>query len=276
MNILDKIIAHKQIEVAAAKAQISLADLEKSPLFARQGLSLKQQLVISTKDRPQTTFYQSTGIIAEFKRQSPSLGIINDQVQVEVVTRGYADAGAAGLSVLTDAAFFGGSFEDFHKARAANPTTPMLRKDFMVDQYQLWEAKAMGADVVLLIAACLSPQAVNNLAQQARLLGMEVLLEVHDRHELERSLCQHVDMVGVNNRNLKTFVTNIETSVELAALIPDEFIKVSESGLKEVKTIQKLRQIGYAGFLIGETFMKTPNPAEALATLSNKLRELTV
>lgn len=292
VNILDKIVAQKQIEVAASKAQISRADLEKSPLFDRQGLSLKQKLVVSsqfvipTKEESNTAVLDAsfrqhdkidiTGIIAEFKRQSPSLGIINANVQVEVVTRGYADAGAAGLSVLTDTAFFGGSFQDFHQARAANSTTPMLRKDFMVDEYQLWEAKAMGADVILLIAACLSPEEINKLAQQAHILGMEVLLEVHDRQELESSLCQHIDLVGVNNRNLKTFVTNIETSVELSALIPDEFVKVSESGLKDVQTIQELRKIGYTGFLIGETFMKTPNPAGALAALSNELKQLSV
>jgi indole-3-glycerol phosphate synthase len=262
MNILDKIVAHKHTEIAASKAKMSIADLQKSPFFQHKGVSLKQRLANQA----------TTGIIAEFKRKSPSLGIINDKVLPEVVTKGYAAAGAAGLSVLTDTEFFGGNFGDFCKARAVNPTTPLLRKDFMVDEYQLWEAKAIGADVILLIAACLSPQQINNLAKQARSLGMEVLLEVHDRDELERSICPYVDMVGVNNRNLKTFVTNIETSIELAELIPSEFVKISESGLKNAQTIQQLREVGYAGFLIGETFMKTDNPAQALANLNADLQ----
>ena len=260
MNILEKIVAHKRAEIAAAKAQISIVDLEKSPLFDRQGLSLKQRL-LGTR----------AGIIAEFKRKSPSLGIINDQVQLEIVTRGYAEAGASGLSVLTDTEFFGGTFDDFSKARAANTTTPMLRKDFMIDEYQLWEAKALGADVILLIAACLLPTQVINLAKRAKEMGLEVLLEVHDREELEQSLCEFVDMVGVNNRNLKTFVTSIETSIELAPLIPNDFVKISESGLKDTETIEQLRAVGYKGFLIGETFMKTQNPAAALRELTTKI-----
>jgi len=270
MNILEKIVAHKRTEIAAAKAQVSLADLEKSAYFARKSLSLKKKL-LKTQN-----LALGPGIIAEFKRKSPSKGIINDQMPPEIVTRGYADAGASGLSVLTDSAFFGGTFTDFSAARAANPLTPMLRKDFMVDEYQLWEAKALGADVVLLIAACLSPQEINHLAQQAHLLDMEVLLEVHDRQELETSLCQHVDMVGVNNRNLKSFVTRTETSLELASLIPDEFVKISESGLKDVETILKLRQAGYCGFLIGETFMTTNDPGATLADLLNTLNQQTI
>lgn len=259
MNILDKIVAHKRVEIAASKAKTSLSALEKSALFDKKTNSLK------------TAIRTGTGIIAEFKRKSPSLGIINPNVQPEIVTRGYADAGASGLSVLTDTEFFGGSFDDFAAARKANPLTPMLRKDFMVDEYQLWEAKAIGADVVLLIAACLTPEEVKQLGQKAHELGLEVLLEVHDKAELEASLCPHIDMVGVNNRNLKTFVTSIETSVELVNLIPDEFVKISESGLKDVATIQSLRTVGYQGFLIGETFMKTTDPAQSLRALVTSL-----
>ncbi|MCU0340307.1 MAG: indole-3-glycerol phosphate synthase TrpC [Spirosomaceae bacterium] len=258
MNILDKITAHKRTEIATAKATTSFAELEKSPFFGQKGLSLKQRLTA-----------EPLGIVAEFKRKSPSLGIINDQVRPEIVTRGYAEAGAAGLSVLTDNAFFGGDFGDFCRARMANPRTPMLRKDFMVDEYQLWEAKGIGADVILLIAACLTPQEVQQLAARAHELGMEVLLEVHDREELETCLCPEIDMVGVNNRNLKTFETSIETSLELASLIPGEFLKISESGLKDVQTIRTLQDVGYKGFLIGETFMKTPDPAQALKELIN-------
>jgi indole-3-glycerol phosphate synthase len=257
MNILDKIIAHKRTEVADAKSTVSIAELENSPLFGRPTLSLKNALLAEG----------ASGIISEFKRKSPSKGVINDRVQPEIVTKGYVDAGANGLSVLTDNEFFGGTFEDFSRARAANPNTPMLRKDFMVDEYQLWEAKAIGADVILLIAACLTPAEICHLGQKAHGLGLEVLLEVHDREELEQSICEYVDMVGVNNRNLKTFVTSIGTSLELAQLIPNNFVKISESGLKNAETIQELRAAGYQGFLIGESFMASDNPELALKKL---------
>lgn len=257
MNILDKIVAHKRTEVADAKAKVSIAQLENAPLFGRSTLSLKNALQAEG----------ASGVISEFKRKSPSKGIINDRVQPEIVTKGYVDAGANGLSVLTDTEFFGGTFEDFAKARAANPNTPMLRKDFMIDEYQLWEAKAIGADVILLIAACLSPAEIRHLGQKARALGLEVLLEVHNREELEESICEYVDIVGVNNRNLKTFVTSIETSLELVQLIPDSFVKISESGLKDAQTIQQLRAVGYKGFLIGESFMTTDEPGLALKKL---------
>lgn len=261
MNILDKIVAQKRLEVAAAKAAKSQSALEREPLFSRSTLSLADAL--RRADAP--------GIISEFKRQSPSKGIINDNVEPEVVTAGYVAAGAKGLSVLTDGPFFGGSFAHFSKARAANPHTPMLRKDFMIDEYQLFEAKALGADVILLIATCLSPQEVRSLAKKAHELSMEVLLEVHDAGELAQSLCDEVDMVGVNNRNLKTFSTSVETSVELAAQIPDRFVKISESGLKDAETIVRLFEQGYQGFLIGETFMKSSDPAAALDSLQKDL-----
>ncbi len=262
MNILDKIIAHKRTEVEAAKAKVSLEQLEKAPLFTRQTLSLKNALKAEG----------ASGIISEFKRKSPSKGIINDRLLPEIVTKGYVEAGANGLSVLTDTAFFGGTFDDFAKARAANPYTPMLRKDFMIDEYQLWEAKAIGADVILLIAANLTPAEVRHLGQKAKSLGLEVLLEVHNQEELEQSICEYVDMVGVNNRNLKTFVTSIETSLELAQLIPNDFVKISESGLKNAETIQQLRRVGYQGFLIGESFMTTDDPGFALKNLIDKFQ----
>lgn len=264
MNILDKIVAHKRTEIAAAKAIKSQQDLEKETLFSKTTLSLKNLLRATS----------TPGIISEFKRQSPSKGIINDKVKPEIVTAGYSAAGALGLSVLTDSLFFGGSFDDFSKARVANPHTPMLRKDFMVDEYQLFEAKALGADVILLIAACLSPKEVESLAKSAHNLGLEVLLEVHDREELAQSLCEHVDMVGVNNRNLKTFSTSIETSVELLDLIPNSFVRISESGLKDAETIVRLFGQGYKGFLIGETFMKTLDPAASLAELQAEIHHI--
>lgn len=261
-TILDKIIAHKRREVAQSKANISVSDLELFPAFNRPTLSLRQRLLDP----------DSTGIIAEFKRKSPSKGIINDKVRVTDVTRGYAEAGAAGLSVLTDEEFFFGTANDLRQARAVNPVTPILRKEFVIDEYQLWEAKAWGADVVLLIAACLTPDEISRLARRAHEFGLEVLLEVHDSHELTRSLTAHVDLVGVNNRNLKNFSVGVDVSLELADQIPAEFVKVSESGLGEAATIMRLHDAGYRGFLIGESFMKTARPAEALAGLVEALK----
>ncbi len=257
MNILEKIVANKKLEIIRSKATIGIGDLEKSFDLKRKTISLHKALIDGS----------TSGIIAEFKRKSPSKGIINDQVLPEIVTKGYADAGASGLSVLTDFDFFGGDFGDFRAARLANPTTAMLRKDFMIDEYQLYEAKALGADVILLIAACLTPNEVINLGKKAQEMDMEVLLEVHDAQELNQTLCEYVNIVGVNNRNLKTFETDIQTSMELAKKIPDSFAKISESGLENISTILKLREVGYNGFLIGETFMKTANPAVALKEL---------
>ncbi len=261
MTILDKIITQKTIEIAQAKAQISTKELENSPYFQRKTNSLKANLIHNS----QLTTHNS-GIIAEFKRKSPSKGIINDQVLVEDVTHGYAQAGASGLSVLTDFEFFGGSKQDLFKARAANPTTPILRKDFMIDEYQLLEAKAWGADVILLIAANLTPLQVHTLAKEAKRLGLETLLEVHDEEELNRSLSEYIDIVGVNNRNLKNFVEqNVNASLDLAEKIPAGFVKISESCIGSTEIIRQLRGVGYNGFLIGESFMKTQNPATALA-----------
>ncbi len=261
MNILEQIVANKRREIAAAQAEVSIADLERRPLFSKPVNSLKS--VLKTAQMP--------AVISEFKRQSPSKGIINGTVRPEMVTKGYADAGAAALSVLTDKNYFGGSFDDFIAARMENPGIPMLRKDFVVDAYQLYEARAIGADLVLLIAACLTPAEVRDLSRKAHDLGMEVLLEVHDEAELEQSLCDSIDMVGVNNRNLKNFVTSVDVSLELAGRIPDSFVKISESGLKDAATIWTLFEAGYRGFLIGETFMKTGDPAAALRGLQQEI-----
>ena len=263
MNILEKIVARKHVEVDEAKRRTSISILEKEQLFERKTVSLASSL----KSTP------TPGIISEFKRKSPSKGIINDEVRPDIVTRDYVNAGALGLSVLTDQDFFGGSFSDFLSAREANPEIPMLRKDFMIDEYQLFEAKSIGADVILLIAACLSPAEVHFLSKRAHELGLEVLLEVDNAEELAASIGEHIDMVGVNNRNLKTFETSIETSITLSEQIPDSFVKISESGLKDADTILKLHQYGYKGFLIGETFMKTANPGTALADLQKDLTQ---
>jgi len=264
MNILEKIVARKQVEVETAKRTRSISSLEKEPLFARSTVSLSDALKIAPT--PQ--------IISEFKRKSPSKGIISGDLLPEVVTAGYVASGAAALSVLTDTDFFGGSFDDFLKARKANPAIPMLRKDFMIDEYQLFEAKSIGADIILLIAACLKPAEVESLSKKAHDLGLEVLLEVHNAEELAQSLCEYVDIVGVNNRNLKTFETSTETSIALSELIPASFVKISESGLSDADTILHLYNHGYKGFLIGETFMKTANPGAALADLQNNLSQI--
>ncbi|MBW6536500.1 MAG: indole-3-glycerol phosphate synthase TrpC [Mariniphaga sp.] len=260
MNILEKIVETKKAEVARQKKVVSVAQLKKFPGYQRKCNSLKTALLKSG----------SSGIIAEFKQKSPSKGEINFAVKVEEVTRGYADAGAAGLSVLTDYEYFGGTMANLAKAREVNPEIPIIRKDFMVDLYQVVEAKAFGADVILLIAACLEKEQAETLAKKAKSLGMEVLMEVHNAEEL-KLVNDFVDMVGVNNRNLKTFKVDVETSVKLAERIPIRFVKVSESGLAGAETIHYLRKSGFKGFLIGETFMKTNNPAEACRALIVKL-----
>jgi len=261
MNILDKIIETKKTEVAGQKRTVSIEKLEKFPLFNRKCNSLKASLL---KDG-------SSGIIAEFKQKSPSKGEINFKVKVEEVTKDYANAGVAGISVLTDYEYFGGTLENLVKARETNPEIPILRKDFMIDSYQIVEAKAHGADVILLIAACLEKEQAKLLAKKAKELGMEVLMEVHNAEELEK-VNDFIDIVGVNNRDLKTFTMDVETSVRLSKLIPDKFVKISESGLDNAKTINYLRENGFKGFLIGETFMKTENPGETCRRLIEELK----
>lgn len=259
MNILETIIAQKKIEIAERKQQTPLTVLEQMEWFSKIPFSLRKFL--SDEDK--------TGIIAEFKRKSPSKGWINADADPAVVTTAYAQYGASGLSVLTDERFFGGSLDDLKKARTNN--IPVLRKDFIIDIYQVVEAKAVGADVILLIAANLTPAQVKTLASTAKNLGLEVLLEIHNEEELEH-ICDEVDIVGVNNRNLKTFEVSIETSVYLGDLIPADKIKISESGISDVKTIKELKEHGYKGFLIGENFMKTPDPAIAFAAFVEQLK----
>ena len=257
MTILDEIIAQKRIEVAQRKEATPITALEQMPDFKRQCLSARD----AVQD------FRSTGIIAEFKRKSPSKGLINGTADVAKTTQGYVQAGAAVLSVLTDEFFFGGTPADLQAARLANPETPILRKDFVIDRYQLLEAKAWGADVVLLIAACLTPDEVAELSLQAHDLSLQVLLEVHDEGELDSCLNPNIDLVGVNNRNLKTFTTSIDTSLRLVERIPDTFAKITESGLHDADTMLTLFRAGFDGFLIGEAFMKTTDPAAALQTL---------
>jgi indole-3-glycerol phosphate synthase len=253
MNILDRIVLRKKEEVIAAKAQINIAALEASKHFGRPTHSFKNFLLDPNR----------TGIIAEFKRKSPSKGIINDTATVAEVTAGYAAAGASALSILTDLDFFGGHPDDLQAGRAVNDI-PILRKDFMIDEYQILEAKAMGADVILLIAAILSPAQIRSYAALAKSLGLNVLLEVHNLEELERSIDVNLDAIGVNNRNLADFTVNIQTSFDLVNKIPSEFLKISESAISNPRTILELKEAGFNGFLIGENFMKTTAPAEAM------------
>ena len=259
MNILDKIVAQKQIEVAARKLQTPVAVLEQMKYFSAETLSLYSFLLDPTK----------TGIIAEYKRKSPSKGVINDQATVEEVTMAYAKYGASGISVLTDTEFFGGSLNDLLAATINE--LPLLRKDFMIDEYQLIEAKAHGAEVILLIAACLSPDKVKSMAATAKSLGLEVLLEIHNEQELEH-ICDSIDLVGVNNRNLKTFEVSIDTSLALIKQIPSNKLAIAESGISNVDTIVTLRQAGFKGFLIGENFMKQASPSIAFADFVNQLK----
>lgn len=262
MNILDKIIVRKREEVAAAKETVTLAELEKFPLFGRKPYSLRESILNKEK----------SGIIAEFKRASPSKGIINDRSSVKDVVRGYEQAGASAISVLTDADFFRGSLQDLTEARDA-VSIPVLRKEFIIDRYQIAEAKAYGADVILLIAAVLSPKEIKDLSSYAKELGLSVLLEVHDKEELERSIFETIDAIGVNNRNLKDFTVSIQHSLDLVNLIPDSFIKVSESGLSNPESIIELKNAGYQAFLIGENFMKTDYPEEAIKNFVSQIQD---
>ncbi len=260
MNILDKIIADKKREIMLKKSVIPVAQLEASVLFERTALSLCENL----KEKP-------FGIIAEHKRRSPSKAVINQSFSVEEVVKGYENAGAAAISVLTDGKYFGGSLDDLILARAS-ANIPLLRKEFIVDEYQILEAKAHGADLILLIAAVLTRAEIKQLSEFAKGLGLEVLLEVHNREELQKAVMPGLDLIGVNNRNLKTFEVSINTSKQLAADIPDDFIKVSESGISNVVSIKELMPFGFKGFLIGENFMKTDDPGGAAKEFINRIR----
>ncbi len=259
MNILDTIIKRKKIEVEERKRLKSFSELEKMPLFKRKAYSFKDSLLDKSK----------TGIIAEFKRQSPSKGVINNISSVQDVVKDYAKSGASAVSVLTDDRFFGGSLNDLMEAR--NYDIPLLRKDFIIDEYQLIESKAFGADVILLIAACLSKEDVKNFSTFAKTIGLNVLLEIHNEDELEH-ICDEVDVVGINNRDLKSFTVDLNHSIELCKKLPSDKIKISESGIDDVKTIYFLRQNGFSGFLIGEKFMKEKNPGEAFTDFVKELK----
>ena len=243
-DILQEIIAHKHEEVAA--------------LYAKKP-SLREALLIS-----------DTGIIAEFKRRTPSKGWIKENGRAEIIPLTYQQNGAAALSILTDEHYFGGSDEYIRQARQSGVTLPILYKNFVIDEAQLYAAALCGASAVLLIAACLSKQDCKRLMDKAHQLGMEVLLEMHSEQELEYAeLCP--DLCGINNRNLGSFVTDVDNSFRLAELLPKDTVKVSESGISNPETVRALRQAGFRGFLIGETFMKTSTPGDTLADFISKL-----
>ncbi|MGA9213361.1 indole-3-glycerol phosphate synthase TrpC [Kaistella sp.] len=246
MNILDKIIEHKKQEVADAKSKISLAQLKDSEFFQRKTFSLKESVK------------SGSGIIAEFKRKSPSKGIINDKAAVLEVAKSYENFGASGISILTDEIFFGGNLQDLMKVRN-EISIPILRKDFMIDEYQFYEAKTNGADVILLIASCLSPIQVQEFTELSHELGLEVLLEIHTEDELEH-FNKNIDLVGINNRNLKDFKVDLQHSVDLKNQLPKDVLSVAESGIYDLKDYQFLKEKGFDGFLMGEYFMKNENP----------------
>lgn len=262
MNILDKIVRDKIREVELKKQLFSFKQLEQSTLFNVRTLSLSK--IIKG---------MGLGIIAEHKRKSPSKSIINQSLSVDFITQGYQNAGAAGLSVLTDMKYFGGSLEDLHLAKSAT-TIPLLRKEFIISEYQIIEAKAHGADAVLLIAAILTREEIKQFSELAHSLGLEVLLEVHSREELEKSIMPSLDLIGVNNRNLKTFEVSLDTSRSLSSLIPDDFVKVSESGINEAEAVVQLMQYGFEGFLIGENFMKTDDPGASLYEFMKEIKTM--
>ncbi|MBD0852390.1 indole-3-glycerol phosphate synthase TrpC [Maribacter arenosus] len=261
MNILEKIVKDKRKEVALKKSIVPSTQFEQSVMFERKGASLASALRNS-----------SIGIIAEHKRRSPSKSTINQNTNVGQVAKGYQKAGVCGMSVLTDIKYFGGSLEDLLLARAS-VDLPLLRKEFIVDEYQIVEAKAYGADAILLIAAILTKNEIKTFSELAKSLNMDVLLEVHNEGELQKSIMPSLDMFGVNNRNLKTFEVSLETSKLLSTMIPNDFVKVSESGISSVEAIKELRLFGYQGFLIGENFMKTDDPGKSAMTFINTLHK---
>jgi len=260
VNILDEIISYKKEEIKKRKKEFPVQQLENGPGFDREIFSMKKFLVDPRK----------TGIIAEFKRRSPSRGVINDTATVEAVTRGYTCHGASMISILTDEPSFGGSSEDLQNARFNQ--LPILRKDFILDPYQLVESRAMGSDVILLIAACLQPSETWQLAASAKKLGLGVLLEIHEEKELTH-VCEEVDVVGINNRDLKTFSVDIDRSIRLSERLPVDKLRVAESGIRNVESLIRMKRAGFNGFLIGEQFMKTTDPAIAFASFIEQLKK---
>jgi len=261
MNILEKIVDQKKKEVEERKSLYPVKLLEQSIFFSSPTVSLRKYVLR----------HDLSGIIAEIKRKSPSRGAINPYVSIERTSIGYMQAGASALSILTDKEFFGGSNDDLMVARKFN-YCPILRKDFTIDEYQIIEAKSMGSDAILLIAAILEPQKARELARFAHSLELEVLLEVHSAQELYPHLFSEVDLIGVNNRDLKSFEVSLDVSRKLVGMIPDELVKISESGISSTEAIEELRGLGFDGFLMGESFMKHSRPEVAAKEFIGKLK----
>lgn len=266
-DILETIVQQKAIEVAAQKEAVPPRQL-----YHAVERIMADDVPVRSMSAALTA--SATGIIAEFKRRSPSKGWIKQEGDPAVIPLSYAENGAAALSILTDEPFFGGKLEFIQAARPQVPDTPILRKDFIIDEYQLFQARAVGADAVLLIAADLTKETCRQLARTAHELQLETLLEVHSEAELDY-VSDAIDMVGVNNRNLGTFHTDVENSFRLAALLPSDYVLVSESGISHPQTVCQLRQAGFRGFLIGETFMKTTAPGDTLAAFIRQIHALT-
>lgn len=260
MNILEQIIRHKRKELQLKKRAQPIERIMNSALMEKPVNSFTDSIRNKHKSR----------IIAEFKRKSPSEGMINAETDVTEVTSGYTTYGASALSVLTEGGFFGGSSYDLSLARKNNDI-PLLRKDFIIDEYQVAESKAMGADVILLIAAVLQPIEVRQLAHFAHSLGLQVILEIHIQEELDR-FCPAIDAVGVNNRNLKTFTTDIQQSINLYPHLPEGVVKLSESGIKTPDDAQLLLHAGFDGLLIGSLFMRESTPHLAFADFIKNLK----
>lgn len=260
MTILEKIVAHKKIEVAKQKEKISIDDLvNKSKYFGRKCFSAKESILAKG----------SSQIIAEFKRKSPSKNWINEKAKPEEIVLDYEKNGAACVSILTDEHFFGGKTSDIERIRDKTQI-PILRKEFIIDEYQLYEAKAIGADFVLLISEILSKKEVETLSKKAKEIGLEVLLEMHSDVQIDK-ICSSIDLMGINNRNLDTFEVNLEKSIEMLTLLPKNACKIAESGISDPKDVLHLKKAGFDGFLIGENFMKTENPGTELGDFIKKI-----
>lgn len=256
-DILEEIVAHKRVEVAERKQILPQNRLEQAlAAYMEEG----RHTVISMKESLRSS---RSGIIAEFKRRSPSKGWIKAEGRADQIPLSYAQNGASALSILTDSKYFGGSLSYLEIARGFVSSTPILRKDFIIEDYQLYEARLAGADAVLLIAADLTKAECRKLAATAHSIGLETLLEIHTESELDY-VGENIDMVGVNNRNLGTFHTDLANSYRLASLLPKDYVLVSESGISDPKTVRELRDAGFRGFLIGETFMKNADPGSSL------------
>ena len=259
MKILDKIVEDKKIEINKLLSNSSISKLENSHLFSRKCISLKE----SIKNN-------NSGIICEFKRRSPSNQNINYTSSLSDVVSGYEEAGAAGLSILTNKEYFDGDTQDIIDIRDIS-NLPILRKEFIISEYQVIEAKSIGSDAILLIASILSEEEIIGYSSLAKSIGLEVLLEIHSEDELYKISGDDIDIVGVNNRNLDTLEIDLNNSIELYEKIPSKFVKVSESGISEGESILKLKEVGYNGFLIGEKLMKTNNPMESAYDFIKKI-----